>query len=425
MDCNSIIYDSYHKLQEEYKKDPFDLKTLEERIIQMTIKSIGDYILAVSPSKMAYVAFDGVAPLAKMDQQRTRRYKTEYFKSESEIWNTSNITPGTPFMKKLSNVVNKFFAMKLLSFNNINIITSCSDKFGEGEHKLFQYLRENDCKNDVVSVYGLDADLIMLAILHSHYTKEIYIFREAPNFKTVISGEFKPGQQLFIDIDKLSDAILKELGKYPCVDRPRIMKDYVIMCTLLGNDYMPHTPSLNIRDGGITRVMDAYKKVDGLVDEFGEIDWVCMKKYIEELGKGEEAEMKRLFNKKRRNHNETIEYMEERIGEVYWMDEEYINVNEYGWEERYKRRTQGDSKVYIEGIEWVYKYYTQGSRSVRWRSGEGVLLKGLEVEKPKIEESEGMSMEEQLEYVMPKEREIELEWVYRRYTWECNVKIKE
>jgi hypothetical protein len=49
----------------------------------------------------------------------------------------------------------------------------------------------------------------------------------------------------------------------------------------------------------------------------------------------------------------------------------------------------------------------------------------LEVEKPKIEESEGMSMEEQLEYVMPKEREIELEWVYRRYTWECNVKIKE
>ena len=107
------------------------------------------------------------------------------------------------------------------------------------------------------------------------------------------------------------------------------------------------------------------------------------------------------------------------------MDEEYINVNEYGWEERYKRRTQGDSKVYIEGIEWVYKYYTQGSRSVRWRSGEGVLLKGLEVEKPKIEESEGMSMEEQLEYVMPKEREIELEWVYRRYTWECNVKIKE
>ena len=230
MDCNSIIYDAYRDLQEEYTKTPFDISIIEDRIIKMTIRRICDYIVAISPEKLAFVTFDGVAPMAKMEQQRSRRYKSRFFASTTDIWNTTNITPGTPFMQKLSESVNTYFSVKHAHLNNINVKTSCSDERGEGEHKLFQYVRENDCKDDVVTVYGLDADLIMLSIFHMEYTKEIYVFREAPNFKTVISGQYASGDRLFMDIHGLFNCIFKEMGDYDPSTKQIRVYDYIFMC---------------------------------------------------------------------------------------------------------------------------------------------------------------------------------------------------
>ena len=60
----------------------------------------------INPSKFIMICFDGVAPVAKLKQQKTRRYKNDYlrqrFPKESPEWNTSAITPGTEFMKNLS-----------------------------------------------------------------------------------------------------------------------------------------------------------------------------------------------------------------------------------------------------------------------------------------------------------------------------------
>ena len=106
LDCNSIIYDAYSKMK-------FDnlTETVALSIIKTVIAKIEYYIQTISPSKTVIIAFDGVAPVAKLEQQRSRRYKSGYqnnisksiFKNEkADPWNTVAITPGTKFMTELN-----------------------------------------------------------------------------------------------------------------------------------------------------------------------------------------------------------------------------------------------------------------------------------------------------------------------------------
>jgi len=112
LDCNSLIYDSldFKKFQ---AKDQF-----ESYIIETVIIKIGEIIKAINPLDTVYIAFDGVAPIAKLEQQRSRRFKSLYQNSlsrsiyknnEPDPWNTTAITPGTNFMKSLDEEILKVF----------------------------------------------------------------------------------------------------------------------------------------------------------------------------------------------------------------------------------------------------------------------------------------------------------------------------
>ena len=180
MDCNSIIYDCYYSLEEK-DIDEHIAKT----IIKNVINKIKNYIQIISPENKVYISFDGVAPVAKLEQQRERRYKSLFQSkikqqiddsiSSKHKWTTASITPGTVFMKTLNDEIYKEFT-KESNFTK-KIIISASDQPGEGEHKLFQYIRNNNFhKDETTIIYGLDADLIMLALNHIPQCDKIYLF---------------------------------------------------------------------------------------------------------------------------------------------------------------------------------------------------------------------------------------------------------
>ena len=78
MDCNSIIYDSYYNLIKKECASTMDVAAFETTIIQDAITKIEHYIRYLQPTHTVFIAFDGVAPFAKMEQQRTRRNKSHY-----------------------------------------------------------------------------------------------------------------------------------------------------------------------------------------------------------------------------------------------------------------------------------------------------------------------------------------------------------
>ena len=85
MDCNSIIYDVFRQLEMDHPELLADTQVLEDRIIRGTIDKISEYIELIRPSKTVFIAFDGVAPFAKMDQQRNRRYN-RILHQEHNLW---------------------------------------------------------------------------------------------------------------------------------------------------------------------------------------------------------------------------------------------------------------------------------------------------------------------------------------------------
>ena len=105
-DSNSIVYDGLRFLSKDYEKYKNDTD-FERDLIQLVCKYLEDYINEIKPNKRVMIAFDGVAPVAKLEQQRTRRHKSmlEYklrccISGEKKEWNKTAITPGTKFMKK-------------------------------------------------------------------------------------------------------------------------------------------------------------------------------------------------------------------------------------------------------------------------------------------------------------------------------------
>ena len=196
MDCNSLIYDSIHELDD--KKG--HINDIETTIINMVCDKIKYYIRLLSPQRNVFIAFDGVAPIAKLEQQKNRRYKSWLEKdlhmkmgiSQGSIFDTVSITPGTEFMKKLDSMIHATFE-NTKEFNN-NIIISSSNQPGEGEHKIYKYIRENqnEHKNYTTVIYGLDADLIMLTLNHLHIAESMYLFRETPHFIKSLDKSLNP-----------------------------------------------------------------------------------------------------------------------------------------------------------------------------------------------------------------------------------------
>jgi 5'-3' exonuclease len=400
IDANSIIYDAYHSLVKENAIDKMTKEEIENRIIDTVIVSIQKYILYIKPTDTIFIGFDGVAPFAKMEQQRTRRYKSEFlskmsFKNGSiqapkSIWNTTSITPGTNFMNLLSKRIIYEFALKEQKYAVKQIIVTPSVDPGEGEHKIYDHIRNNMTKQDIVAIYGLDADLIMLSIFQLVYCKNIYVFREAPEFANSVKvNEVSVKLPLFLNIDLLGHSILSEMDcKYSTYDR---VNDYVFLCFLLGNDFLPHFPALNIRTYGIQILIDTYRKCIGnredryLISKDRKIQWRNVRILLEEIAKHEKEYILNEYSLRDKMENRKYEQTTEKEKEdmlnnvpvIFRAEEKYISPNDLNWEDRYykillheTRETANLKNIcnnYLEGLEWVYKYYTHGCPDWKWK----------------------------------------------------------
>jgi 5'-3' exoribonuclease 1 len=398
-DSNSIIYDVVNNTP--YQNN---ITEYENNIIQLVFEKICFYIQLINPRQTVYITFDGVAPMAKLEQQRQRRYKSWYInkmKQQLQIdeqvpkWNTASITPGTNFMKKLNNdlkqLLEPYFTKMGLEF-----LYSGSDQKGEGEHKIFEYIRDTPIKhlNETTIIYGLDADLIMLCLLHTGLCKKLYLYRDTPNYISSINSELNKDSNYILDIEELSKNLFHKFNiiNLSNEENMRLINDYILICFMLGNDFMPHFPSLNLRTYGMDNIMNAYNAICineklYIINENNEINWKIYRKFIEYLCEKEEGYLKKeakyrekLFYRTKFKQSTKEEKFDSFMNYPIAREsnEKYINYNNHGWKQSYyfylfklkyldEDRIKQISLNYLEGLEWNFKYYKKGLVNNTWK----------------------------------------------------------
>uniref|UniRef100_A0A8C8MEA6 5'-3' exoribonuclease n=1 Tax=Oncorhynchus tshawytscha TaxID=74940 RepID=A0A8C8MEA6_ONCTS len=474
LDMNGIIHPCTHPEDKAAPKN-------EDEMMVAIFEYMDRLFNIVRPRRVLYMAIDGVAPRAKMNQQRSRRFRAskegvELVEEKSRIreeilgrggylppvevkerFDSNCITPGTEFMDNLAKCLRYYVADRLSNdpgWRNITVILSDASVPGEGEHKIMDYIRRQRAQphhdpNTHHCLCGADADLIMLGLA----THE-------PNF-TIIREEFKPNQPrpcamcgqkgheikdcqgvarekqgehdefadtmpaseqefIFIRLCVLREYLERELTMaslpFP-FDFERTVDDWVFMCFFVGNDFLPHLPSLEIREGAIDRLVGIYKdvvhKTGGYITENGFVKLESVELIMQAIGVAEDNIFKKRKEDDVRWKLEAVAFSRElflfnrsfssfvklrggrfSIGSSDGQDgrgvkrkaedsdsepepEDNVRLWEDGWKQRYyKTKFDVDAtdddfrkkvvKSYVEGLCWVLRYYYQGCASWKW-----------------------------------------------------------
>lgn len=383
IDMNGVFHNSAQKIYEygNHKLPPRLVRKVRpqrKRGLAVQIKVFEDVcktveaLFAISkPKKRLILCVDGPAPISKQNQQRQRRFRSALEASPDAPFDSNSITPGTKFMDYLSKYIDWYIRKRVTedeTWQNIEVILSNEKAPGEGEHKIINFIRYYGKVDETYCINGLDADLIMLAL--GTHMPHFYILRE---------DLYDPSNDYFcIDVGRVHGR-LANLIRWDCPDHEfdanSAINDFIFLCFMVGNDFLPHIPSIEIIQSGIELILKVYQEVASGYGHMtqtasGRVRFVpkALAVFLKTIGFHEKDNLEKKLRKKR-------SYFEDKL-----LDSCSTQKKGGGWEvniEKYKTDYWTASfppdtnekelcHNYLEGMQWVLSYYTRGVPNWKW-----------------------------------------------------------
>lgn len=211
------------------------------------------------------------------------------------------ITPGTAFMARLQQALRHFVQLKVSTnplWQKCKIILSGHETPGEGEHKIMEYIRHVKSQpaydpNTRHCLYGLDADLVMLGLCthEQHFSllrEEVTFGNKAKRNTSVDTTRFYllhlGLMREYLEMEFIS--VKDQLGFE--FDMDKIIDDWIFMCFMVGNDFIPNLPNFHINTNALPMLYKAYMdilpKLDGYINEGGVLNLKRLEKFMVVLG---------------------------------------------------------------------------------------------------------------------------------------------
>jgi len=346
----------------------------EKHLLKEVASCVKEVWLAAGKPSQVFLGVDGVVPMAKIRQQRVRRFKSAWMR-KSDGWDTNAITPGSLFMEKLTAMLHKE-ATK----HGKGWVVSGSDESGEGEHKILTYLRNFDTTalSGPVIVYGLDADLILLTMLLSEEKGlSLFLLREKQEFgfdKNQVKVEGAAAQEYsFLSIQELKSLVL--------VTDFTSALNYVALMNLMGNDFLPHSLTHKLGEDGHDCVLREMRRMadssNWLIDSEGGITLPILRSIFARWAKDETSRMENMIHKKQEQAKRgLLKGMDEMEGlPLQWNVEACLLQKgriRSTWRELYWKwmhpnvDKQKVCEEYLRGFQWVIDYYTGKPVNKQW-----------------------------------------------------------
>ncbi len=397
MDFNCLIYQCVRAagVYRAEEKDAWEAKLIEA-VKAYTVEVWG----AAGRPREVFIAVDGVVPMAKIRQQRLRRFKAPWWAAAereagvraAETWDTNAITPGTEFMEKLATGLRSLCAARGAGWS-----VSAADEPGEGEQKLMAWIRGRAAGSDPkalagkeVVVYGLDADLIVLSLLSLARTAPTVaswgLLRELAEFER----DGRQGVFGLLNVKELL-GILVPQGQ----SAADYMLEYVCAMSFLGNDFLPHSLTVKMREDGHEKMRRTLHELhrDGqrLVGPGGHVQKRAAAAFVAAWAEAEEELLVEAVGHKykargppprtdaeramQRTQNLPLEWREEAAictGIGADKDSGVQLCLTADWRETYYRRwlrgadAAAAVRIYEQGLQWILDYYTGCPVSYSW-----------------------------------------------------------
>lgn len=391
--CSRLFLDfncAIHYCSNELKQSTELIDTpaaFETRLIAEVLKYIDFLVAEAKPTNLLYVSMDGLAPRAKMAQQRSRRYIGAYVKKKlvgdsnaslGKAWDSNAISPGTTFMTALATAIRVHFAKYAFE-----AFLSDTTEIGEGEHKITGYIHAYPTDTQDV-IYGLDADLIMLALINQNAVG-IKLMREPTFFDSDVLGSTKNTPFIYLDVGMLGEMIRAHIasaygieGNANNIDAIAI---YVFLCFFIGNDFVPNLSFIKLKEDGLETLMECYKTT---VEETGEhilatrdgrytINFRVLWKLLERIARLEDDAFLQIhdkyMNQTRRSGSNSAEnqiqaWPSTQAGRVA-SHADRIRPSEKGWRLNYYHYLFASMtdvisdacKSYLQGLQWLVDCY--------------------------------------------------------------------
>jgi 5'-3' exonuclease len=340
--------------------------TWEKDLLHEVEKCVKEIVQEVGNPPQVFIAVDGVVPMAKIRQQRVRRFKSAWLRGDTHGWDSNAITPGTAFMNKLAYKLND------IAKNHKGWSVSDVNEHGEGEHKILTWLRTNNLKQKGnVIVYGLDADLILLTMLAGEELNlPIYLLREQQEFGGALKQEDGKQEYVYMNIKEFQDK-LGVKGEYNVLN-------YIGLMSLMGNDFLPHSITHKLNDNGHDYVIRELRKGVQVVNKDGTMNQEGFIQVMKSWSGDEEEKLLKMIQKKQDQAKRgVLEGMDEREGlPLKWNVESALLAADgtliQDWKTVYWNWIGGREQCkrvcteYVRGFQWILDYYSGKPVNKHW-----------------------------------------------------------